>query len=1498
MVQDDGLRALLPAVASWFRDAFGVPTPAQAGGWPAIAAGRNTLICAPTGSGKTLAAFLACLDHLWRTPGSARGVRVLYVSPLKALNADVARNLQFPMEGILATAERLGAPLGPLRAAVRTGDTPASDRQRLIRQPPDILITTPESLHLMLTSRARETLRTVSHVLVDEIHALAPNKRGAFLALLLERLEALNPESFVRVGLSATQRPLEEVARYLGGLRRIQEPGGPMRVEPRPVTIIDAGRRKDLDLQVSLPGASGALGSVWPRIEDRLAALIQEHRSTIVFTNNRRVAERLTSHLNNRESRRTTGGLEQEIPREDDDPETSESRSCSPGKVAHAHHGSLSLDRRRETEEALKRGDLSAVVATASLELGIDMGAVDLVCQVESPGSIARGLQRVGRAGHLVGRASKGRLLAKAPSDLLESAALARAMLAGEVETLRVPTGGLDVLAQQVVACVAVDLLDVPALFDLVRSAYPFRNLSPSAFESVLQLVSGRFHQAAFRDLRPRISWDRIHNRLRPLPGTARAALVGGGAIPDAGQYPLYLGEGGPKLGELDEEFVLERRVGETFVLGTSTWRIEAIDPQRVIVSRAEGRPALMPFWRGEAATRTPELGLAVGLLCRELNDRLDDPDVLPWLETECRLDPASARSLLGFVARQVRQGGALPDDRTILVETFRDPIGEIGLAVLSPFGGKFHHALMLALQGRVRRRFGLTAACLHGDGGVLIRLPQGDDDAPPLDLLDGLTADLAETLIRADLGESALFGLRFRQSAARALLLPSPDPGKRAPLWLKRLRAKNLLEAVRRVPDFPIVAETCRECLDDDLDLPRLRAVLDGIANGTVRVVRRSGNDPSPFTADLISQFTTRFLYESDQPRRASVSNMESCVDNQLLDDLLDPTMQALWLDPGAVDRVEGRLRGVGRPPRTPDEMAECLRRLGDLTPGELTGSMLGFLNELAIQGRAVAIDLPDTAEPARWISAEEIELYHEAFFNNHVCKNNISNPKEHSESALAIIVRRHLQYHALVGRNDLTRRYPINPALAAELLQGLTDSGDLVRLKPDDDSEARWADRRNIGEVRRLSIALRRGESVAVAPEVFADYLVRRQHVHPSTRLECTDALEPVLEQLQGFAAPADLWESDLLPRRIRGFRPEWLDDAFASGGWTWRAESEGRGAPRLAIVRRDFHCSRPGRAEPTSPTDDESNILDYLERRGACFVDEITRATGLAPSSVRAALRALVRLGKVTNDRFDPIRSGFEESTLSLAAPATATRRSGRLRPGSFRRQGSFRPEGRWAVIAPQDQGDPEARLQRWSAALLDRYGVLSRETAALDPWSPPWRNLSPVLSRAELRGEVRRGYFVEGLSGVQYALPETAADIARLAGLRSPKNEYILLSSVDPANLYGTGAPFDVPLLDGGKVRLTRSPAHFLVLTAGRPVLIIEGMGKRLTGLASASETELVDALAFLPKLAGPSRRSLKVETYNGASVLGTPAASWLATLGFVRNPPGMAYYACW
>jgi len=1466
-LEGDVLDLFLPPVASWFRSTLGDPTPPQRLGWRSIAAGKSTLIAAPTGSGKSLAAFLAGLDLLWRTPDRGRGVRILYISPLKALNSDVHRNLQTPLAGILEEAEASGIRLRTLTTAVRSGDTPASERARILRKPPEILITTPESLHLMLTSRARDTLREVSHVVVDEIHALCGDKRGVFLALLLERLEALGSgRPFVRIGLSATQKPLEEVARYLGGLRSDGSGGR----EFRPVEIVDAGSRKPIDLKVIWPasdrdGALGPPGSIWPAIEDRVLGLVEEHRSTIVFANNRRTVEKLTARLNELATR----DVERETSEGEDEPQP-----------FRAHHGSLSLDERRSTEEMLKRAELKAVVSTASLELGIDMGEVDLVCQVESPGNVARGLQRIGRSGHLVGGVSRGRLIAKTPSDLLESAALARAMLAGDIEPLRVPRNCLDVLAQQVVACVAMDRWDAPELFDLVRRAYPFAELSADAFERVLMLVSGRYVTGSIRDLRARVAWDRVHNRLAALPGTSRLALTGGGTIPDVGHYPVYLGEGGPKLGELDEEFVFERRVGESFMLGNSAWRIEAIDVHKVLVAPAEGSQVVMPFWRGETNPRSMELGRAVGSLTREIASSLDDPALSSRLEAECRLEPGAARLLIRRIERQRRLAGVVPDDRTVLVESFRDPTGETALAVLSPYG-RMHLGLKLALLARVQDRFGFTAACLHGDDGLLFRLPQTED--PPLDLLDGLDGAEAERLIRRVLPDTALFGLRFRQNAGRALLMPRPDPTKRTPLWLQRLRAKDLLGVVGEFPDHPIVVETYRECLDDDLQVPRLREFLDAVAAGVIRVEKRSGELASPFASDLVFQFTMAYMYEWDEPRRKPEPARSAAVDEDLLDGLLHGLEAGRELDGQAVGRVEARLRRRSQPPRTAEEMAESLRTLGDLTSSEMAGPMEAFANELEGQGRAVRIELAGTAEPSRWISAEEHGLYRSAFQDD----------EDPGGEAVETIVRRYLKTHALVGLSDLIRRYPLASESARTLLESWVESSDLVRIEGEQGD--RWAERENLAEIQRLTLAQRRRESVAVAPEVFADFVARRQRVVPDGRASGIEGVEEVLDQFQGFAATAAFWEEELLPRRVASYQRSWLDEALSRGGWTWRASADGREEPYVALVARDFSGRWPDPAEDPAPSDDEPRVLAELEARAASFAADLARSTGLDLMAVRRALRNLMRRGAATNDRFDPLRPGAFE-VLDVVDRSMAGSSRGLRRGGRARRAEAFRPEGRWERIVGVEEG--EASALAWIDALFARYGVLTRETVALDLWGPRWSDLYPHLARLELRGEIRRGYFVEGLSGVQYATEEAAEGLATLAAGAGGDSPEILLAAADPANLYGAGAPLDIPLLEGGTARLSRSSGNFLVLRAGRPILILESFGKRLTGLASASQAEIDSALGRVLDLAAPDRRVFKVETYNGRPTLAGPAAARLAELGFVRDYPAMTYYAAW
>jgi ATP-dependent Lhr-like helicase len=1470
-MNQDPLGLFLPPVREWFRTALGEPTPPQRQGWPLIAAGRNTLILAPTGSGKTLAAFLACLDHLWRQPALSPGVRVLYISPLKALNNDIHRNLQAPLDGITETARRMGTPLRALETAVRTGDTPARERQRLLRRPPHVLITTPESLHLLLTARARDTLRGVTHCIVDEIHALCPNKRGVFLSLLLERLESLQrptpegaPRSFVRIGLSATQRPLDEVARYLGG----SETDG-----PRPVAIVDAGLRKDLDVRVVSPVEHfGPLPehSIWPSIYHRLGEEIRKHRSTIVFANNRRAVERITSFLNEEE------------------------------EIARAHHGSVALEVRQDIETALKEGRLPAVVATASLELGIDMGAVDLVCQVESPGNVARALQRVGRAGHLVGQKSKGRLLPKTAADLLEQAVLARAMVDGQVEEVRVPRNCLDVLAQQLVAMAAVDDWKVPELFSLVRRAYPYRDLSAQAFETTLEMITGRYRfgetAGSLDALQPRVSWDRVHNVLRALPGTQRMALVNGGTIPDTGQYAVYNGPG-VRIGELDEEFIYERRVGDTFLLGTNAWRLERIEADRVLVSPAEGAPAIVPFWRGENTGRSHDLGLAIGAFLRELAGRLESKDHRDWLQREYFLDSFSARSLSAHVERQLRSTGCLPTDQTLVIEASRDQLGDWQVILLSPLGSRLHLSLRLALAGLLERRLGYHPQILHHDDGILVRLT--DTDEPILDLLAGLTPENVEDLILDELADSALFALRFRQNAARSLLLPRGQPGRRAPLWLQRLRGRDLLQVARRHADFPIVIETFRECLHDHLDVEHLRQLLEDVRAGRVQVVTRRAEAPSPFAAGLLFAFTAAYLYQQDAVE--TDSRREPVLDRQLLEQLIAPDRQEHLLDPRALHQVERRLRGVGQPPRTVTEMAEWLRRLGDLTPDELEGPMAGFLEQLEAEARAVRLELPGARQPVRWISAEDAEVYRQAFGLSPATT-------EQAHEAGASIFARFLATHALVGLQDVLARYPFDAAWARRQLEEWATSGRVVAVTGTGET-LQWSAPENLEQVQRGSLALLRREVLTCSPPQLADFLLRWQGGHPESHRGGSDGLAETLDCLQGLPLEPELWERTVLPARVPGYQPRWLDEWIGGGAGVWACRGSNDGdALQLAFFARSTlrETALPGPTEPLPVEGPPAQVFECLRTRGASFVTDLASDIGLSPAVVRQSLGMLVRRGLVTNDRFDAIRRGddlFRPLATAAESPASEMRLTSRgLFAAGRRRSAPARPEGRWSLLT-WGRPEPEALAVFQAGLLLRRYGVLARELVLLDPWVLPWRVLYEVLSRMELAGEVRRGYFVEGLTGAQFALPEAVERLQEQHRPATAADPVILLHSQDPANLYGAGAPFDMPLLGGGTRPLLRRSGNWLVLQAGRPVLLIEQQGKRLMALPSASRETVQAAVACLPTICTGSRgdslrHKVTVEEWNGEPVMQSDAGPLLEAVGFVRDYNGMTLYAGW
>ena len=1113
------LSTFTPRVREWFESAFAEPTPAQRQAWPAIAAGGHVLVSAPTGSGKTLAAFLWGLDRLAADPlpDGERRTRLVYVSPLKALGYDIERNLRAPLRGIDAGIE----------VAIRTGDTPQRERAAMRRRPPDVLITTPESLYLILTSQAREMLTGAEAVIVDEIHAVASTKRGSHLALTLERLDALAGRPLQRIGLSATQRPLEEVARFLTGPRR-------------ECTIVDAGAGKALDVRIQVPvesmvepdqgaeldplgGGEATRRSIWPAIYPQVLEAVRENRSTIVFVNNRRGAERLALRLN-------------ELAAEEGDDDSAE--------IARAHHGSLAREERLVVEELLKSGQLPCLVATSSLELGIDMGAVDLVIQVESPKSVARGLQRIGRAGHRIDEVSRGIVFPKFRADLLECAVVVRRMREDAIEPTVVPRNPLDVLAQQVVAIAASadDGVAVDDLHALVSASYPFSELSRAQLDGVLDMLDGRYPSAEFAELRPRIVWDRVAGTIRPRRGARQLAVTNAGTIPDRGLFSVTLGDG-RRVGELDEEMVYEARPGQTFLLGASTWRIEEIGRDRVIVSPAPGVPGAVPFWRGDSVGRPLELGRAIGEFSRWAVDR--EPEVL---ERDYDLDRRAARNLVEFLREQQAATRVVPSDRTIVVERFRDEIGDWRLCVLSPYGGRVHAAWGLALSARIRDRFGLESDAIWSDDGIIVHLP--DADEPPGTDLVMVDPDELEDLVVGELGGSALFGARFRENAARSLLIPRAYPGRRTPLWQQRLKAQTLLEVARRYGQFPVVLETYRECLRDVLDLPGLAELLRALHRRELSLVEVETQTASPFASSLLFDYVATYMYEGDTPnaeRRAAALSL----DRDLLRELLGQEELRELIDPDALEAVEADLQH--RSPQTRaanrDALHDVLRHVGDLSAAQVGKRVLegvdaaGMLSELERERRAIRVRL---AGQERWVAAQDAGVYRDALA--------VVPPGGLPDAFLAAepepftgLVRRHARTHGPFTTAELRARYGSDPAA---VLRELERAGDLVRgeLRPGG-TEREWCDPEVLRRLRRASLAVLRKEIEPADQRALAGFLPSWQGVdrHPAAGAG-VDRLREVLVPLQGLALPADAWERDILPRRTGAYSPTWLDQLCA--------------------------------------------------------------------------------------------------------------------------------------------------------------------------------------------------------------------------------------------------------------------------------------------------------------------------------------------------------------
>ncbi len=1492
---------------AWFAAAFAEPTAAQVGAWEAIEAGRHALVVAPTGSGKTLSAFLWSLDRLLssdRPQDRSRRTRVLYVSPLKALAVDVERNLRSPLTGIRHTGERLGQKVPEVTVGVRSGDTPAADRRKLVTQPPDIMITTPESLFLMLTSQARESLRGIETVIVDEVHAVAGTKRGAHLAVTLERLDALLDQPAQRIGLSATVRPLDEVARFLGGAA--------------PVEIVAPPSTKEWDLQVVVPvedmtqpgdydegGVNGEGGeparaqSIWPHVEEHVVDLIEQHQSTIVFANSRRLSERLTARLNEIATERATGERAEAHKSPAEIIAQSGSTTGAETVIAKAHHGSVSKEQRALIEDDLKRGRLPAVVATSSLELGIDMGAVDLVVQIESPPSVASALQRVGRAGHQVGEVSRGVLFPKHRGDLAQTAVAVQRMRSGAIESLRVPANPLDVLAQQVVAATALDSWQVDDLYDLVKRTASFDKLPRSAYDAVLDLLSGRYPSDEFAELRPRIVWDRVTGTLTGRPGAQRLAVTSGGTIPDRGLFGVFLvgGEGpGKRVGELDEEMVYESRVGDVFALGATSWRIEDITHDRVLVTPAPGVPGRLPFWKGDALGRPAELGQAVGAFTRELA-------AMPKHKAEQRaqeegLDEYAAGNLVSYLHEQLEATQVVPSDQTLLVERFRDELGDWRLVVHSPYGTPVHAPWALAINARLRERYGIDGQAVASDDGIVIRIPDTDAE-PPSGEVVVFAPDEIDDLVTQEVGGSALFASRFRECAARALLLPRRDPGRRSPLWQQRQRSAALLEVASKYPSFPIVLEAVRECLQDVYDLPALVALMRAVDQRRVQVTDVSTASPSPFARSLLFGYVAQFVYEGDSPiaeRRAAALSL----DQGLLAELLGRAELRELLDPEVLAEVEAELQRLtaDRKARGAEGVADLLRLLGPLSIEEVRARCAEgvdadeALATLAATRRAVEVRV--AGEP-RWAAIEDVGRLRDGL-GVAVPPGTPDAFTEPVDDPLADLVSRFARTHGPFTTDDVAARFGLGPAVVRLTLQRLGAQGRVLdgEFRPGA-SGLEWCDAEVLRSLRRRSLARLRKEVEPVPPAALGRFLGAWQHV--GGKLRGVDGVVSVIDQLAGAPVPASALEPLVLSARVRDYEPSYLDELTAAGEVLWAGHASLPGSDGWVSVHlADQAPLTLPEHEPFQHSELHQAVLDALAPGGAWFFRQLAQQVGSTDDkALSAALWDLVWAGRVSNDTLTPLRALTRSGTPSHRSkrPPARPRMASTTRHGATGlRTGPPETAGRWALLPALDT-DPTRRAHAAAERLLDRHGVVIRGAVVSERQPGGFAAVYKVLSAFEDAGRCRRGYFVEGLGAAQFG---TAGAIDRLRTFSevddNAKPDAVCLAATDPANPYGAALPW--PDSEGGH-RPGRKAGALVVLVDGELTLYVERGGRTLLTWSDDAE-RLTPATASLAEAARRgSLGRLTVERADGAALLGggsTPLREALDAAGFVATPRGL------